>query len=208
MSLPMKARSVLRLLTAFAGGGVLLAGCAGDATAPSSAVATTPQAISRFVPSASAKALYGVVDGVYSITFDPSQDNSFNLGPNHLDIPANSVCDLANSGYGVETWNNECTPETNLVTITVTIQGASTDDPRMDFQPAMRFNPTKSVDLYMYVPGATEADARNWKMLYCNAVNVCEDESLSDPDLLAYVDRSANVVFRRIKHFSGYLVAE
>lgn len=209
MSMPMKARSVLKLLTAFAGGGILLAGCAGDATAPSSAVASpTPQAISRFVPSASAKALYGVVDGVYSITFDPSQDNSFNLGPNHLDIPANSVCDLANSGYGVETWNSECTPETNLVTITVTIQGASTDDPRMDFEPAMRFNPTKSVDLYMYVPGATETDASNWKMLYCNALNVCNDESLSDPDLQAYVDRSANVVFRRIKHFSGYLVAE
>lgn len=208
MSMPMKARSVLRLLTAFAGGGVLLAGCAGDATAPSSAVSATPQAISRFVPTSSAKALYGVVDGVYSITFDPSQDNSFNLGPNHLDIPANSVCNLTDSGYGVDTWNNECTPEASLVTITVTITGASTDDPRMDFQPAMRFNPTKSVDLFMYVPGATEDDARNWKMLYCNNLNICEDESLTDPDLQAYVDRSANVVFRRIKHFSGYLVAE
>ena len=56
--------------------------------------------------------------------------------------------------------------------------------------------------------GATELDARNWKMLYCNNLNICEDESLTDPELQAYVDRSANVVFRRIKHFSGYLVAE
>lgn len=209
MSMPMKARSVLRLLTAFAGGGILLAGCAGDATAPSTAAkSATPQAVSHFVPSASDKTLYGVADGVYTFTFDPSVDNSFNLGPNHLDLPANSVCNLTSSGYGSDTWNTACTPETNIVTITATVTDASTNHSRMDFQPAMRFNPTKSVNLYFYVPGATQADATNWKTLYCNALNVCVDESLTDPDLTAYVDRSANVVFRRIKHFSGYLVAE
>ena len=60
----------------------------------------------------------------------------------------------------------------------------------------------------MYVPNATAADARNWVMKYCDDNNVCIDESRSDRDLASFVDRQANVVFRRVKHFSGYLVAE
>jgi len=44
-------------------------------------------------------------------------------------------------------------------------------------------------------------------MKYCNAAG-CVDESLTDPDLRSNVDVENKVVFRRIKHFSGYVVAE
>jgi hypothetical protein len=42
---------------------------------------------------------------------------------------------------------------------------------------------------------------------YCNESG-CMDESLTDPSLISYVDTDSKVVFRRIKHFSGYVVAE
>ncbi|MFI5257826.1 MAG: hypothetical protein ACHQRK_11255 [Gemmatimonadales bacterium] len=187
---------------------LLLAGCAGEATAPAAATHASQLRTSPFVPNASQRALVGVADGVYAVTFDPRHDQSFSLGPNHLDIPANSVCDLASSGYGADYWNQSCAPERGPVTISVTIRNSQSDTPEIDFQPAMRFNPTKSVELYIYAEHATQADASVLVMNYCNDLGACVDESLQDSDLQTYVDSRANVVFRRVKHFSGYVVAE
>jgi len=41
---------------------------------------------------------------------------------------------------------------------------------------------------------------------YCNATG-CVDESIADPSLASSVDLVNRVAFRRIKHFSGYMVA-
>jgi hypothetical protein len=204
MRSPMTARYRSALYTVLAAGSTFLAACARDVTAPSASVRATPQQVSSFRPSKAAKALYGVSDGVYTLSFDPSQDQSFNLGLNHLDLPANSVCGLAESTYGPSYWNDGCTLQTDTVTITVTITGASSDNPRIDFFPAMRFSPDKSVHLYMYAPNSSLSDS--WRIEYCNDLNECVDESKTDPDLVSYVDVSANVVFRRIKHFSGYIL--
>jgi hypothetical protein len=206
MRMPMMARSRVSLLTMLAAGGLFLSACAGEATAPTSAKPGASQMrVSSFAPSAASKALFGVSDGVYTITVDPTQDQSFNLGANHIDFPANSICEVATSSYGEEHWNEECTTETQPVTITVTIQEAQTKNPRLDFQPAMRFSPDKQVQLFMYSPRASLKDG--WTMKYCNALDECVDEALTDSDLASYVDHDASVVFRRIKHFSGYLVS-
>ena len=207
MRMPTKARftaSPVALLVAV----IALSACHGDGSTAPAPQAVTPQAKSLFVPGEAAKALVGVTDGDYVVTFDPSRDQAFYLGPNHLNIPANSVCALVGSGYGSAYWNQACTPERLPVTITVKIRGSASDNPRVDFFPAMRFNPAKSVQLFMYVPHATQADATNWLMQYCagNGGGQCIDESKTDASLTSYVDRSANVVFRRIKHFSGYVV--
>jgi hypothetical protein len=205
MRSPMKARSRSSLYTMLAAGSVLLAACAHDVTAPAAPTQrATTQRVSSFRPSGAAKALYGVSDGVYTLRFDPSRDQSFSMGLNHLDMPANSICNIAASTYGVGHWNEACTPETDSVTITVVITDASTDRPRIDFHPAMRFNPDKNVQLFMYAPRPTLSDS--WKLYYCNDLNVCVDESKTDPDLQSFIDHQASVVFRRIKHFSGFLV--
>jgi hypothetical protein len=34
------------------------------------------------------------------------------------------------------------------------------------------------------------------------------NEALTDSDLTTYIDYTNNVLFRRVKHFSGYVVAE
>jgi hypothetical protein len=187
-------------------GSTLLAACSRDVTAPSASTLRSPERVSSFRPNAAAKALYGVSDGVYTLRFDPAQSQSFNMGLNHLELPANSICTLAGSTYGPSYWNDACTPETDSVSITVTITGASTNTPRVDFQPALRFSPDKTVQLFMYTPNNSESDS--WKLEYCNDLNVCVDESKTDPDLVSFVDHNASVVFRRIKHFSGYLVTQ
>jgi hypothetical protein len=161
-----------------------------------------------FVPSAASKALIGVVDGTYAVTFDPTRNQSFALGPNHLDIPANAVCDLGTSGYGEAYWNRDCSTQRRPVTLTVVIKNASGTNPEVQFFPAMRFNPTKSVQLFIYAPKVSRDDATNWLLYYSPNGVTRIDESLTDADLVTYIDYTHNVLFRRIKHFSGYVVAE
>jgi hypothetical protein len=197
--MPMTARSRLSMLPLLAMTGLLLAACAGEATAPTAApLAATGSPAQR--------ALVGVADGVYTFTIDPTQRQSLALGASHLELPANSICDLATTSYGVGTWNDDCATQQAPLTITATVTDAATDHPRIDFQPAMRFNPNRWVMLYLGV--SDKATLTNSKVVkYCNETD-CVDESLTDASLRSYVDSRNKVVFRRIKHFSGYVVAE
>ncbi|MEP6992032.1 MAG: hypothetical protein ABJA80_13960 [bacterium] len=198
-------RSISRLM--LAAGAVLLAACARDATAPASATSTR-EATSMFVPSAAAKAMIGVTDGSYVVTFDPRRDQSIPLGPNSIEIPSDAVCDLETSGYGASFWDRPCTPERQPVTLTIIIKNAASAHPSLDFRPAMRFNPSRTVQLYMYAPRVSKDDARNWLMYYCPDKGKCVDESLADKSLATSIDKANKMLFRRVKHFSGYTVAE
>lgn len=207
MRLPTKACYHLSLYALAAS--VMLTGCSGDATAP----AATKPAVSQnrsspFAPTAAAKALIGVADGTYEFTIDPTVDQAVNLGPNYLGIPANAVCDLATSSYGASHWNESCDPQTEPVHITAIVRNAATDHPSIDFYPAMRFSPDKDVNLYIYVPVGMDDFQRTWVMHYCNDEGACVDESLNDNDLRSFADHANTVVFRRIKHFSGYLIGQ
>ena len=204
---PTKARAVVTRSTLIVVA-TLLGACSGEVTAPAAARSRPLEATSLFVPSASAKALIGVADGTYTFTFDPDENQSIALGPNRLDIPGNAVCALGRSGYGAAYWDRSCLPEKLPVTLTVIIKNAASSNPSMSFHPAMRFNPTKNVRLFMYAPNVSSTDAKNWLMYYCPDLGQCVNESLTDSDLVTYIDYSHNILFRRIKHFSGYTVAE
>jgi hypothetical protein len=206
MRMPMQARfpyARFALLTT----AMLLGACGRDLTSPP-ATLKTPEATAKPAPEYANRALIGAPDGTYVVSFRPDQDQSFWLGQNHLDIPANSVCKLATTEYGPEHWDKPCTPQTGTVTLTVVIRNSQSDHPAVDFFPAMRFNPAKNVQLYMYAPNVKATDAKNWWMFYCNDFGKCVDESKTDASLTTYVDYNANVLFRRVKHFSGYVVAE
>ena len=82
------------------------------------------------------------------------------------------------------------------------------DHPSLNFYPAMRFNPSKTVNLYMYAPNVSPTDAKNWLMSYCPDLGGCIDESLTDTSLSTVIDYDHDMLFRRVKHFSGYTVAE
>jgi hypothetical protein len=197
--MPTTARSRLSFLPLLAAAGVLLAACAGEATAPSS----SPMGVTG---SPANRALAGAVDGVYTFEIDPTQSQSLAIGASHLELPANAICDIAASSYGPGTWNDGCSLQQEPVTITATVTDAATDHPRIDFQPALRFSPNREVMLYIAV--TDEATLNNSKVVkYCNEAG-CVDESLSDSSLVSHVDENNLLVFRRIKHFSGYVVAE
>jgi hypothetical protein len=199
MRTPTMARSTTYRVSLMVASALLLAACAGDATSPSAA---------RFAPGDASKALVGVVDGVYTFTIDPNKDQSIKLGASSLDLPAKSVCTIATTSYGPDKWNNACVPESLPVTITAVVKNAATNHPSIEFAPAMRFNPTRNVLLHLYVTNA-ETLTNMTVMKYCGPFSaVCVDESITDTSLQTAVDAAAGLVSRRIKHFSGYVVAE
>jgi hypothetical protein len=204
MRLPMMARYRVSTLAALALMGMMLVGCAGDSIAPRAIQHQSQLRTSPFVPTDAQKALVGVADGTYSFVIDPSQAQSLSLGASHLDIPANAVCDLATSSYGVEHWEESCDAQADTFTIRAVVRNAASDHPSVDFEPALRFSPDKQVGLYLYVTNDATLDASR-VVKYCNA-NGCVDESISDASLASSVDLENRVVFRRIKHFSGYVV--
>lgn len=208
MRSPTMARSKYFLLTPLAAL-LLLGACAEQPAGPAMAAPEQSQSrTSPFVPSEAAKALVGVSDGTYIFTVDPTLDQSVNLGPNHLSLPAGAICDIATSSYGSSVWNDECVPQTQPVVITAIVRNSTSANPSIDFYPAMRFAPAKAVNLHIYVPVDAEAFQKSWVMKYCNDFNFCIDESLSDSQLKSYVDRENKIVFRRIKHFSGFIINE
>jgi len=185
---------------------LMLVACAGEATAPVAPTLTTQERTSPFVPTDAQRALVGAVDGTYHFTIDPSQTQTLQLGKSGLYIPANAICDLTTSSYGIGTWNDACTPQTKAMTINAVVRNAATDHPSVTFEPALRFSPSTQVWLYMSVSDQTTLD-KTKVLYYCNNTS-CMDESLTDSDLRSYVDKKHFMVFRRIKHFSGYVVAE
>lgn len=204
MRLPMMARYRISTLATLAVMGVLLTGCAADSVRPL-VLPTSQLRTSPFVPTDAQKALVGVSDGTYTFAINPALDQSLSLGASHLQIPANAVCTLATSSYGSAYWNDACTVQTDTFTITAVVRGSMTDHPSVEFQPALRFSPDKNVMLYLYVTDQATLDASR-VVKYCNPTG-CVDESLTDPSVASSVDLTNRVVFRRIKHFSGYVIA-
>jgi hypothetical protein len=204
MRLPMMARYRIKTLTMLAVAGVLLTACAGDSLKPAALQKTSQVRTSPFTPTDAQKALVGVSDGTYSFYIDPTRSQTLNIGASRLEIPANAVCDLDRSSYGSDHWDDWCSPERSRFRITAVVRNAATDHPSVDFEPALRFSPDKEVSLYLYVTDDATLDASR-TVQYCNA-NGCVDESLTDPSVASNVDLENRIVFRRIKHFSGFIV--
>jgi hypothetical protein len=202
--MPMKAVAYLRPLLVLAVISQGVVACAADATAPTASSSAAVRQPAGLTPIAASHALVGAKDGVYTFTIDPSQDQSLEIGPNHLDIPARAICDIGESSYGPEFWDDRCKAEREIVTITAIVQGADSSHPRIDFEPALRFAPDKRVMLYMTLDA--RANKAEWaNIFYCATGSTsCVDEAKEDASLRTTVwDR---LVFRRIKHFSGYIV--
>ena len=178
---------------------LLVAACAGESTAPSAR---------RSVPLDATKALVGVVDGAYAYTINPNVSNTLTFGASRLTVPAHAICAIATTPYGPSEWDRSCTAEQGLVTITAVIRNAQTNNPSIEFSPAMRFSPDQNVQLFLQVDNAATLSAMS-TMVYCGPFSTfCMDESLNDASLQTAVNVTDNTVFRRIKHFSGYTVAE
>ncbi len=145
------------------------------------------------------------VVGVTQFVYDPSAVLIQRLDNHVLVVPVGGVCDPATSSYGPGTWDDDCAPLTHPLAITATMLADSAGHPYVDFQPALRFVPSKETDLYLY--DGQRDSATVLAIAYCNADAVCVDESLTDSTLVTRRVGQSRFLTRRVRHFSGYLVA-
>lgn len=134
-----------------------------------------------------------------------------------LSFPANSICDPATSSYGPGTWNDPCTTlaDGQSVTITATY-GFTSSGFTIDFSPALRFNPNTKVLIAtnVYASAITSnADyyAANPSALHYLGIyyrpqlnGAAQTDAGLDGSLVTHVNLKTGIVWRRIKHFSGY----
>jgi len=198
------------LLLAMSGVVVASSACSVDATSPQPFAAPGSAGLSKGSSTLDDSQSGSDDSSTYTFRIDPRRDNNLTFGKHSLWLPANTVCDPATSGYGLGTWDASCSPLTTSITITAKVRGASGGLPRVDFQPALRFNPWHAAYLTFAVKGKQAKEAAAMGILYCPTTSTkeCIDESLTDPTLVTVLDRPQQMVYRRIKHFSGYLVAE
>jgi len=183
-----------KAILAFVGLG-LAGACADSVSAPTSEVSVK-------VPAA-----YSTVLSVTRFRYSPSSGATKRLGEDHvLVIPAGGVCDPATSGYGPAFWDAPCTAVSHSIIITATTYADAEGHPYLDFQPHLRFVPTKETNLYL-----KDGKRSNGAMLtinWCNdADGKCVDESLTDASLVTHRVGKSRILVRRIKHFSGYHIS-
>jgi hypothetical protein len=203
------------LAPALFGALVASSACAIDATAPSSLVAPETAVASRGQGDAgqsdNEQGSGGSGVSIYKVRIDPTRSNLLHFGPHTLSLPANAVCGVQAAGYGVSLFDEPCPAETRRVAITATVTSDAKGHPRIDFLPNLRFSPQKEVILSLYVGDAALESMTSWRIFYCPTPGTtvgCMDESLLDASLVTHVDLQRGMVFRRIKHFTGYFVQE
>ena len=128
-----------------------------------------------------------------------------------LAVPANAVCDPAD-GYG--DFDSACTPLGQNVRVTATFHDVN-GSPGVDFSPELRFDPSKVVTISTVrdraaVLAMAQSPSPNWNafaILYTpdDFQQVIADAQY-DPDAITHINTTTGLVWRRIKHFSGYWV--
>lgn len=146
---------------------------------------------------------------------------TYRVGDFDLVIPAGAVCDPATSGYGRRAWNQDCATISAPITVNVVAESRG-DRVKVDFQPDLRFRPgaswvtlqTSAFKDYLTSDAArslaaTDPSFGRFVMLYAPSHGAAVDEAygLRDRSLVTHVDRNAGIVWRRVQHFSGYLIA-
>src|SRR5207248_2546789 len=127
------------------------------------------------------------------------------LGDHMIVIPANGICDPTTSGYGAAYWDAPCTAVNHSITFTVTVLADADGHPYLDFQPAVRFVPTK--ETYLYLKDGKRTSGNELAIEYCATTLSCVDESVNDPSLATFRVGKSSILGRRLKHFSGYNIA-
>ena len=180
----------------FALSGLLLLGACAD----NSTVAPEFQSKKMFVP-----ANFSQVGSTITFRVDNSQGIVKSVGSHVLYIPAGAICDLATSGYGSATWDSPCDPMLGSIVINATVFTGPNGEPYVDFEPSMRFAPDKNVMLFLTDAGSMTPQELSVK--YCNDLGTCVDESINDESLRPFHIANSSIIGRRVKHFSGYMVA-
>lgn len=137
----------------------------------------------------------------------------FVLGKHAVFFPDHGICDPATSSYGPREWDAPCRPLDAPIRFHAEVRGSDDGETWIDFTPAVRFVPTNDPNrtVWVMMKVGTDVTAENYRgfgMLWMPTSNPREvvNEAAGDPSLRTYIDVQRDVVFRRVKHFSGYLV--
>lgn len=191
----------------------LVAGCRDNVVAPTAVQASAPAAAMLAPTSRPSLSLSGTsfTDGSADFTISPS-GGVYYVGNHAVVFPAHSVCDPDKSTYGPGTWDDSCPVLNQPLTIHAVVRNEA-GRTWVEFTPDIRFvpsqNPAKWVWLYMYTPEAIGAtgDLSRFNILYATSFDgPTIDESLTDPTVRTYVDTTHGITFRRIRHFTNYVV--
>lgn len=137
---------------------------------------------------------------------------TFIMGPHAIHFPANSICDPVTSSYGVSEWDAPCTPLTSDIEIHAEVRSQN-GFAYVDFSPALRFTPSANGSNYVWLLMKSEtaktADIRAMNIFWTPAFGSEKiNEAVNDTSLRTYVWQSGGVVFRRVKHFSAFVIIE
>lgn len=190
----------IRSITLFAAAAFALGACADQVTAPRDDAPRTPDLaiiVHTLAPDSTSA----------DFTVTPT-GGTFRMGKHAIWFPAYGICDPVTSSYGMGTWDQPCTPLNRSIQIRAEVRNIDGRE-WVDFTPALRFVPASRYDrwvwIYMRADDALDP-TRDVNILYTPGFGQEGiDESLDDATLRPYV--SGGYVYRRIKHFSGYMVA-
>lgn len=155
-----------------------------------------------------------------TLTISPS-GGTYHVGDFDVVIPAGAVCDPGSTPYGASHWDDDCAPANRDITVSVVAE-THKDQVSIDFKPDLRFRPsagwvTIRTAAYndLLTTGAvrqlprTSSYFSNFAILYVPSggqSHIDEVRSTGDPTLVTHVDLTSGIVWRRVKHFSGYMV--
>ena len=155
-----------------------------------------------------------------TLTISPD-GGTYHIGDFDVVIPAGAVCDPGSTAYGAKHWDRDCAPANRDITVQVIAQ-THQGQVSIDFKPDLRFRPSAgwvtigtgaysdllTSDAVRQLP-ASSAYFSNFVILYVptgGQAHIDEVQSTGDPSLVTHVDRATGIVWRRVKHFSGYMV--
>ena len=139
----------------------------------------------------------------------------FSIGVHGVWFPANSICDPALSSYGPTEWDKPCTTISKPITIHAEVREHD-GLPYVVFTPDLRFapatkkggalDPKKFVNLYMYVGESPPSGAFDIQWVAHEGAAPVSEANL-DASMNTRRMFHGQVLYRRVKHFSGYLVS-
>ncbi|HEY0994720.1 MAG TPA: hypothetical protein VGD77_01895 [Gemmatimonadaceae bacterium] len=138
-------------------------------------------------------------------TFDivPGQATLVSVDGNLVYVPADALC-AAGSGYGRQYFDQPCARETQRQSFAMIIGMDLNGNPMVSFNRDVRFSPDRAAYVILKVGSTANRGApiKWWDAAQLKWV----DEGSYDSQQKTYW--SSNLVWRRLKHFSGYNVGQ
>lgn len=177
----------------------------------------------RFAPSSKAPSFdfssagrLGIAGSDFTLT---PAGGSFQVGLFTVNFPAGSVCDPSASTYGPTEWDKSCVPlsGSKAIAMHASVQLTPTGL-AVDFQPQLRFVPTSQVtistDIFAPLIVANRqffqqnpAVLRTLAMYYSPSLGAGHVADYQvDPSLITHINLTTGRIWRRVKHFSGYVL--